>query len=144
MVWHVSTRRGFSLIELLIVLVIIAILGALTVPRMSGVRLSYSLDQAAQQVESDLRRAQAEAIRRNQAIDVTRVDDSTYTIESIGNRRLPWPARFAAGTSAQVQLQTFGPPVGGPGAFVVSLGARRRTVTVNAVGRVSTSREEAL
>lgn len=136
-------RVGYTLPEVLMVLVIIGLLGALTIPRMSSVRMTYVLDQAAQQLQADLRRAQTEAVRQNQMIDITRPTDSTYVIEAIGIRRLPWPVKFATATVTAMQLQTFGPPVGGAKTFVVTLGGRKRTITVNAVGRIGVSVEEA-
>jgi prepilin-type N-terminal cleavage/methylation domain-containing protein len=137
-------RRGYSLVEMLIVVVLIGIVSALVIPQMSNIRNGWSLDAAAQQLQSDLRRTQSEAIRRNVSLQITRVNDSTYRIDSLGVRYLPPGVKFDVNTTtATARILTYGPPQSGTPTYSVVTFNRRRNVIVNAVGRVTVSQETA-
>jgi prepilin-type N-terminal cleavage/methylation domain-containing protein len=56
--------RGFTLAELLLVVVILSILGAMAVPRFRAVRSQWDLEETTRRLVADLRRAKAEAVRR--------------------------------------------------------------------------------
>ena len=58
-------ESGFSLIELLVVIVIFAILAAIAIPAFSNWLPSYRLRQAARDVYSNLQRAKVNAIKSN-------------------------------------------------------------------------------
>ncbi len=55
-------RRGFSLVELVIVATIIGLLGAIAVPRLSHLMRRNRLQATARQVQQDLRLARSQAI----------------------------------------------------------------------------------
>jgi prepilin-type N-terminal cleavage/methylation domain-containing protein len=137
-------RRGFSLIEMLIVIVIIGIGSALSIKGMVSIRSSFTLDQAAQELQSQLRRAQSEAIRQNRRITVTMVNDSTYRLSVtasgtlIVEEQLPWPVKFVTPSAASVIVQSFGHPLTSA-QFVVANYRSKRTVAVSALGRVTVS-----
>lgn len=66
-----SISRGFTLIELMIVLVIVAIGIALAVPTFQSFRDKRQLTSAAEQISSFLVHAQGEAIKRNEQVTVS-------------------------------------------------------------------------
>ncbi|WP_277811742.1 GspH/FimT family pseudopilin [Chromohalobacter canadensis] len=66
---HVSHSRGFSLLELLIVLVIFAIMASIAVPSFQSLRQQQQLTDASNELVAALRLARGEAIMRE--ADVT-------------------------------------------------------------------------
>ena len=134
----IAGRRGFSLVEITAVIVLVGILLVIALPRFRELRRRSQLDTGAYQLAGDLRRAQIEAIRRNQPITLERLNDSTYNIDFIGDRLLQDNVRFVAALSADsVRLATFGPPTTGARSFVVTRDGAQKTVTVSAGGLVS-------
>ena len=131
------SARGFTLVEAVVIMVLAGMIMSIALPRFRERRNSYLLDTAAFQLAGDLRRAQIEAIKRNTPITLTRVNDSTYNINFIGDRRLDNARFVAASSAASVQMAAFGPPTSGARTFVVALGGRQKTVNVSAAGLVS-------
>jgi prepilin-type N-terminal cleavage/methylation domain-containing protein len=129
-------RRGLTLIELLIVIVIVGILATLSIPKISEIRKRMAADAAANQVLGDLRRARSEALKRNKSIRMWKTSTTTYSIDSIGSRTLPNDAVFSAGSDS-VRFSPFGPPVTGASSFTVSLDGRTKTVVLTAAGLLS-------
>lgn len=129
---------GFTVVEVLVVLVMAGVLLAIALPKFSAGRQGIQIDGAAQQLAGDLRRAQVEAIKRNSSIQFVRTGPATYTIDSIGARSFDGDVVFGAGSSASIRMASFGPPVGGGATtFILELGSRRKTVSVSAAGYVS-------
>ena len=62
--------RGFSLIELLIVVGLVAVLGAMTAPVMAGAIKRYELITSSQQVVSTIRSARLQAVAKNMVLKV--------------------------------------------------------------------------
>ena len=132
------SARGFTLVEAVMVMVLGGMLMAIALPRFREQRTRYQLDTAAFQLAGDLRRAQIEAIRRNQPITLERINDSTYNVDFIGDRLLTDNVRFDMGLTADsVRLAAFGPPTTGARSFVVQIGGAQKTVTVSAAGLVT-------
>lgn len=132
------SARGFTLVEAVMVMVLAGMLMAIGLPRFREQRSRYQLDTAAYQLAGDLRRAQIEAIRRNQPVTLERINDSTYNVDFIGDRLLTDNVRFATALSADsVRLAAFGPPTTGAQSFVVQIGGAQKTVTVSAAGLVT-------
>lgn len=129
--------RGFTLVEALLVIVMVGTLLAIALPRFAAMRQSLQLDTAAHQLAGDLRRAQVEAIKRNQSVNLTMTSASTYTIDFIGSRLFQENVTFAAGSASSVRMASFGPPVTGAAAFIVERAGVQKTVTVSAAGRIS-------
>ena len=63
-------ERGFSLIELLVVLVIVALLSALAAPAVAKWMANSRIRAVAESLQNDLRLAQAEAIKRNRQVAI--------------------------------------------------------------------------
>lgn len=140
---RIGSRRGFTLVETALVIVIAGMLIGIAAPRFTAMRNGFQLDTAAHQLAGELRRAQIEAIKRNQTIRVTKTAASTYDVESLTpavtllySRSFEPGVEFAAGAMT-VSFASFGPPIGGGAAFPVTFGGRTKTVTVGANGIIT-------
>ncbi|MBA3445186.1 MAG: prepilin-type N-terminal cleavage/methylation domain-containing protein [Gemmatimonadales bacterium] len=130
------SRRGFTLVETALVVVVAGMLLAIAAPRFTAMRNGFLINTAAQQLAGDLRRAQVEAIKRNQTITVAKTATTTYNITQIGNRTFEPGIGFAAGAMT-VSFASFGPPIGGGATFTINYGGRAKAVTVGANGLVT-------
>lgn len=131
----ISSRWGFSLLEILIAVTVMGILAALVGPNVADYVQRTKLDGAAQQLLGDLERARTEAIKRNSAVTLRKTSASAYTITSVGSRSLDG-ATFTSGSDS-VRFAPFGPPTTGSATFVLTGGGRTRTISVNDAGHVS-------
>ena len=73
-----SNEKGFTLIELMVVLVIVGILTGLLIPNISGFVAQQEINEAAQNVAGALRSAKEIAITKNVST-VVEIDDNTRT-----------------------------------------------------------------
>jgi type IV fimbrial biogenesis protein FimT len=65
-----ARHDGFSLIELMIVVGLVAVLGAMTIPVMAGAIKQYELITSGQQVVSTIRAARLQAVSKNMVLKV--------------------------------------------------------------------------
>ena len=127
-----SSVRGFSLIELLVVLVVIGTALTMALPKVAAIRQRMLLDGAAQQVLGDLQRAQIEAIKRNRSLKVVLTGPTSYDIQFLGARELDGGVQFASAPDT-VRFASFGPPAS-PAIYVLRLGSREKRVELSAAG----------
>ncbi len=140
---RMGSRRGFTLVETALVVVIMGLLLAIAAPRFTAMRNGLQLDAAAYQVAGDLRRAQVEAVKRNKTIQVVKQDASTYLIQSLTpavtvlHTRVLEPGIEFGAAAMTVSFASFGPPIGGGATFTITYAGRTKTVTVGANGLVT-------
>jgi Tfp pilus assembly protein FimT len=136
-------RRGATLIELLLILVIIGILTAIAEPRLRGFNDSLAVDRAALEIVSAHRRARISAILQSRIVELT-ISAAELSIRPRGAAadawRTPGPAAEGvtlAGPGHVIAFSPVGISIGLSNAsFLLSRGAASRTVVVSRLGRV--------
>jgi len=81
-------QSGFSLVELMVVLSIMAVIAAVCIPAVVNALPAYRLEHAARQLSGQLRKARSTAIRENRKVEVRffagqrtyRIDGRTMTL----------------------------------------------------------------
>ena len=129
-----SSRRGFTLLELLVVLVMIGFTMGIVAPRFTEYRTRWELESAAQQLVGDIHRARIEAFKRNQVVWVAVSSSSAYAMRFLGARELPEATTFGAGISDTVRFTPYGPTLTGPVDFGLEHRGRSVVVRVDAAG----------
>ena len=66
-----KNQLGFSLLELIVTLSVIAVIAAIAVPNMSGWAANYRLNSAARDLVANLRHAKLEAVKRRTQCTIT-------------------------------------------------------------------------
>ena len=135
-------RKGFTLLEVIIVVMITAILLSIAEPRISKTLTSVRLKTTATVFAGDLRRARVEALRRNVPITVRSQSGGSYQIDSIGQRTLEGDVTFATSSADSVRYATFGPSLTGGVTFVLSIGGDSVSVSVSPAGLATISSDQ--
>ncbi len=135
----VDRRRGFTLLELLVLLGVLGIVALASAPHVAAMRSALELRAASLRVASEMTRARYGALAEGRTWWVRVVDATTLEVEPEGGdatrARLPGQTRFVASTSGgDVRFR----PNGWGENATFTLGARgeRRRVVVNQRGRI--------
>lgn len=141
---------GFTLVELLIVIAIIALVGMVTAPRVADSYRAMRFDTISDQLLNDLRFARRSAMDLNTRIKVDFTGGVDYTITTEDGRELRkrvypeskagWKITFAGGTKLFFNNQGLpqkedGKPVGGELTITGGSG-RRRVFTLYVTGMI--------
>jgi prepilin-type N-terminal cleavage/methylation domain-containing protein len=150
-------RRGFSMAEVLIVLVIAGLVLAMAGPKLTGYLRSLTARSTTVQVSSDLALARTQAVREGRTVSFRVVSASRYQVtvdDAAGN---PVQTVKTVDVSGPQHSSVLLSPVGGRVAFdsrgmlrndnnntaaavVVSRGTQVDSITISAVGRVYRAR----
>ena len=139
-------HRGFTLIDLVMVLSVITVVAAIAAPRYANALVRYRADAAARRITADIRLAQQTAKTTSSSRTIT--FDTTNHAYSIPNVRAldgqsmtyvvmlqepPYLARLASvdmGGDVQLTFDGYGVPDSG-GLITVQVGDATRTVVIN-------------
>ncbi len=152
-----TVRRGFTIAEAIMVLVILGTIGMIALPRYAGFAANQNLEAAARKVTADLLLAQRQARRTSasqtvtfsvlqnkyQLVGMNHPDHPSQPFEiTLGDE--PYRARILSasfGSSTQITYDGFGKPNFG-GQIVIAVGAYQKTVSVDGgTGKPSKSLE---
>jgi Tfp pilus assembly protein FimT len=135
-------RRGYTIVELTLILTIIGLLLGMALPALAPLRDSWTAEQAAQAVVLAHRRARIAAILLNRPLVLTVAPDSLRiaTLTDSVVWRAAGPNAEGATLAGPVRKLTFS-PVGismglSNATFQISRGAAVRSVVVSRLGRV--------
>jgi prepilin-type N-terminal cleavage/methylation domain-containing protein len=135
-------RRGYTVVELTLVLAIIGLMLGIAVPLLAPLRDSWTAEQAAQAVVLAHRRARIAAVLMSRTLVLTVAPESLRiaTVDDSVVWRSAGPAAAGATLAGPVRKLTFS-PVGlsmglSNATFQISRGAAIRSVIVSRLGRV--------
>jgi prepilin-type N-terminal cleavage/methylation domain-containing protein len=136
-------RRGATLLELVLVLVIIGTLTAIAYPRVRGFTDGLAVNRAAVEIASAHRRARMSAILQSRILELT-VSAGALSIRprgaTVDTWRAPGPVLAGVLLAGPARVITFSPvgiSIGVSNAsFRLSRGAVSRTVVVSRLGRL--------
>ncbi len=120
----VRCRRGYTMIDLVVLLLLIAAVMGTTAPLSRRVVANYQLSTAVQTLVSDLSQTKVRAIQSNAVVTLRRESSRDYRAAGYP-RRLPGLVHFDASSADSVTYNGLG---------AVSGGAARQLVLVNAYG----------
>lgn len=145
---HRDGRGGFTLVELLVVIVLAALISSMVVPRLYGYMRQLAARSAVSQVVGDLSLARTQAVREGRTVSLRVSGASTYkvtvdngatilrTIKTVDVKGGQRAVTIAPGT-ARVIFDSRGMLLtGSTSQLVVSRSGKTDTVSVSAVGRV--------
>ena len=143
-------QHGFSLAELLIIVGIITVAVAITMPGLQATLEGYRLDSAATQLSGQLLDAKMNAIKRNRPVwltldlgagtmqvQCTDPDDPLLTLNLGSLELLPTGITFYSASSDEIAFTALGRPVLGPAAVTLrAISGTEKGVNVSLTGKV--------
>jgi prepilin-type N-terminal cleavage/methylation domain-containing protein len=137
-------RRGVTLLELMVVLVILGIVSAFAVPRLRGTLDRLAVARAASEVASFYGRARMAAIFRSSTVRIEfRADTLNAILEGLRDEVAiaePGPARHGVSLDAtrdMIRLYPTGFGIGGANTrLIVARGVAAETLTTSRLGRL--------
>jgi prepilin-type N-terminal cleavage/methylation domain-containing protein len=146
-------QHAYTLIELLLVVAIVAVLGAIAIPRYGNATAAYRAQVAAKRIAADIALIQARARAGNTTTSIAfTVAASTYTLPSetstisstatytVDLTQSPYRATVVSasfGNSATLQFNGYGMP-SSSGSVVVRSGNASKTVSVDGTSGTTT------
>ena len=134
----VADQRGFTIIELIMVVVLIGILAVSVVPKFTDTS-AISLQGGAAMVAADIRYTQELAMSTHAPKTITfTTNDTFYTVVS---QTMNLPSRVSISSGATFTFNSLGEPTAGGGSSVeITAGGSTKNITVDSyTGRVSSS-----
>ena len=143
-----TPERGFTFVELMLVLIIMGLVAAIAVPRFSGLIQNYQLTNTARVVWLDLHRARMRAIkeRRTMRVDFTATSYTIYRVRvspetqdtPVFSRNLSGAYRGTAFDTAYLASVSFGSTGTADSKTVViqQSPTRRKNFTISSTGRI--------
>lgn len=129
------TRRGVTLIELLIVIMMIGLLTAFALPKWVKISSAIALESAAQQVARELSTAHMQAIKYNRTVVVQRHGATDYQVDAGTRKSLPDGVRFATTTATRIEFASFGPASTGAVTWTLQKDGAQKLIQMSATGR---------
>jgi len=150
-------ETGFSLIEMMVVIIIAGIIVSIVWLRLSYIAPRYRLEGAARNLAAEIQKARGQAIAEGKCVRVSfQIGAKTYTADTAAGSATCSGAAFTSGTALKIEdsgtIDIVGTPVSaifnprggseGTGGVYPTIPLRNnlgdvRTVLVNPVGRVS-------
>jgi len=140
---YLRNTKGFTLIEMISVILIVGILGAVAVPMFSTATIDISM--AGNTIQGDIQYTQELAMTRNQNVSIILNTGTTYDVPTDPGGVYPqetrkFPSGISITTGGTIEFNGFGEKVGGTQAIILSSGEGTVTITVEQItGRVSVS-----
>lgn len=101
--WRTARSRGFTMIELMIVVALAAIVLALAVPSFTSTLAKKRMEGVASELSTDIQYARSEAVQRNAPIRLI-VGSNCYTIHTVGTTDATSCTALGTGGSALKSL----------------------------------------
>ncbi|MBC2733621.1 MAG: prepilin-type N-terminal cleavage/methylation domain-containing protein [Desulfobacteraceae bacterium] len=153
-----SSNKGFTLLELMVAIAIVAVMATITIPGWLSWRDSAKARGAANSLKADFERAKLRAVRENSNVCVLFTGNTAYQIftdpnedsilgageDTIADRALPDGVSITGNTfsSSRMSFNARGIPDGSAGTVTLtSAGGRRYEVVVSPFGRVRTEED---
>ena len=138
----IKNRRGITLVEILVVMVILGIIGLIVVPHFEGTILSTGLKTSARELASELRYAQQQAV--NEGVNhVVYVEPAKYSLQKAGAvlEEREMARDIKADVTQVVIFSSTGEPNAAKTIVLSDKTGSKLTVEISAIGRVSVKKQ---